>query len=355
MAGKAYDKIVGIDLGNGMVKVRTVDSKNRPYHLVLPSAWAYKKDAGINVHSKTLSVDEFEIDDITYLWGDDVAEISAIKDTYGHDNRYKTEAFRIMAKIVMAKIVADTGIKPTDKIMVVTGVPSGESNTARENEIREAFIGDTKGLHEVSVNGEEQIFKVAYVEVQSQAVASVLGRYLDEDGYVADEEYEHMKVAVIDIGAGTTDLDIVDGLRRQPEYLSVQKGFRDVYDSIRADIRKVYPSHSVTDYELLKAMDRGKTEYKPSKIKSSVDFEKAMNDGIMEVVVDVQQAIMSKWKNQTDLDEILLVGGGANLFEEKLSNVVEGLTIPENFSTSNVEGYYRYGVYLATNGLVGAK
>jgi plasmid segregation protein ParM len=356
---KKYDRVIGIDLGNGLVKVRSVTKEGRLYSLILPSCFAYLKDVGESMNHSSLDIDVYTIDDVQYVWGEDITRVGNLIYTYGHENRYKTEAYKLMAKIVIARIVRDLEIEANEKILIVTGVPSIETGTECEEDIANAFYGEDNGFHEVGVNDEEYTFRIAHVHVTSQALATVIGRYLDEDGSVLDEEYETMKVAVIDIGAGTTDLDIVHELRRQKAYHSVPKGFRDVYESIRAEIRKKYPSHDVHDYEFLKIIEnvqeeikkkgdkaKVKYEYKPSKLKESVDFTKALNDGIKEVVISIQQAIMSKWKNQTDLDEILLVGGSAELFKDYLESIVEGFTIPTNNGDSNVEGYFRLGMAL---------
>lgn len=341
---KKFDRVIAIDLGNGMVKIRAVD-KGKPYIVVLPCAWAYKKDLGDSLSNKKYNLDTYYIDNVAYVWGEDIGELEAskLKVALGHEGRYKSEPYKIMAKIAMAKVVHDLDIQPTERIYLVTGVPSGETNTERENDIQLAFLGDNGGLHEVDVNEDEHLFRIGHVEVMSQPVATVIGRYLDEDGFVGDEDYEDLKVGVIDIGGGTTDLDIVNRLSRQRNYTSIPKGFSDVYNAIREVIKKKYPSHDVSDYELLKCLETKK--YKPSRRAEELDFSEAMDAGISEVVVDIQQAILSHWKNQVDMDEILLIGGSANLFEKRLSNVVSGLTIPENHHISNVEGYFRWGMY----------
>lgn len=345
---KKFDRVIGIDLGNGMVKIRSTDAKGKAYSLVLPCAWAYKKDVGDQVHSKQLKLESFFLNDVEYVWGEDIAELgSKIKVAIGHDGRYKSEPYKIMAQIAMAKAVKDLDVAPTDKIYLVTGVPSQETNTERENDIANAFYGENNGVHEIDVvdeNGvdKELLFRIGHVEVMSQPVATVIGRYLDDEGYIGDEDYQNIKVGVIDIGGGTTDLDIVDQLQRQKNYTSIPKGFSDVYKSIREVIKHEHPSHDVTDYELLECLNE-KT-YKPSRRSSGVDFSNAMDAGIREVSVDIQQAILSNWKDQTDMDEILLIGASVKYFEDNLSNVVSGLTIPENHEVSNVEGYFRWGM-----------
>ncbi len=359
---KEFDRVVGIDLGNGMVKVRSVYKNGKPYSLIVPSCFALEKEVGNSVNRQALAIDTYLIDDIKYVWGEDINRIDKVTATYGHQNRYKTEAYQIMAKIVMARVVRDLEILPNEKILIVTGVPSQETNTACEADIAKAFLGDNGGFHEVSIALDDLTFRVKHVHVTAQALATVIGRFLDDDGTILDPEYETLKVAVIDIGAGTTDLDIVHELRRQNGYHSVKSGFKNVYDSIRACIQQDYPSHVVSDYKLLQAIQEANKkakvpvgvneaevvyEYVPSKLAPPVDFTKALNDGVKEVAMNIQQAIMDKWEEQTNLDEILLVGGGAEFFKQYLDKVVFGITIPENNGDSNVEGYYRLGVSIA--------
>jgi plasmid segregation protein ParM len=340
---KRFDRVVAVDLGNGMVKIRSKSLETGLEYVVnLPTAWAYKRDVASSIHNETLELDTFEINDVEYVWGKDIADVPNIKIAYGHDNRYKSDAYRIMVKIALAKVAHDLKIEPTEKVYLVTGVPSEETNTSKEDEIVEAFMGDNNGIHEVGVNESEHMIKIAHVEVLSQPVATVLGRYLDEDGYEADAEYADLKVAVIDIGGGTTDLDVVHRLQRMQGYSSIPKGFRDVYEYIRKEIQSVHPSHKIHDYKIFKHLD--KKTYKPSKRATEVDFEDAMDKGLDEVAVDIQTEIMNKWRDLTDIDEILLIGASAKLFQDRLAKVITGITIPANHDISNVEGYYRWGM-----------
>lgn len=340
---KRFDRVLAVDLGNGMVKIRSKNFETEMEYVVnLPTAWAYKRDASSSLHTKQLDLDTYEVDGVEYVWGKDIAEVPNIKIAYGHENRYKTEAYKIMVKIALAKAVHELKIEPTESIYLVTGVPSEETGTVKEDEIVEAFMGENNGIHEVGVNESEHMFKIAHVEVLSQPVATVLGRYLDEEGYEADAEYASMKVAVIDIGGGTTDLDVVDGLQRMRGYVSIPKGFRDVYDYIKQEIKEQYPSHNVHDYKLFKSLKSKR--YKPSKRFEEVDFDDAMEKGINDVAIEIQQAIMNSWKDLTDIDEVLLIGASAKLFQDKLAKVITGMTIPANHDISNVEGYYRWGM-----------
>ena len=346
---KGKRRVIGIEVGNGMVKIRSLDAKTGLVYLeVLPSAWAYAKDVAKNsVSDESLQLDVYTIDGVEYVWGKDIGEVDNYKLTYGHENRYRTEQFKIMAKIAMARAVRDLDIHPNEKLLISTNIPSGEStNVEKEEEIISAFMGEVEGFHEVTVNEDEYTFKVFKVEVLSQALATVVGRYLDAQGYVGDEEYENLKVGVIDIGNGTTDLDVIYKLRRLNIFKSIPKGFKDVYTSIGKEINKKYPSHEVKDLKLLKQIKDKDFSYVTGRLRDPIDISKPYKLGLDELVVDIQSSVMTQWKDQSDFDEILLVGASAPSFEEMLKNVVTGLTIPKNYETSNVEGCYRWGMYI---------
>lgn len=360
---KKWDRVIGIDFGNGLIKVVSIMANGEKYILTIPSVYALKSSIGTSMNEASLDLNTYSFDGREYVWGEDIVKIEDIVSTYGHGTaRYKADAFKIMTKIVMARVAWDLGIQPTEKICIITGVPSNQTDTEAEQYIYNAIM-DSNGLHKVDVkdntdNGGEVLFQVDHVEITSQPVATVLGRYLDEEGNVGDEQYENMKVAVIDIGAGTTDFDIIDSLRRLGHLKhSIKNGFRDVYSEMRTVIVNKFGS-DVTDHKLLKTViqkpvkvmirgvEHNAYEYSPSLREEKIDLTKQVNDGIHIVSVAVQQAINEKWKTQSDLDEVLVVGSGVKTFEGKINEIIDGITIPINHGTSPAEGYFRYGVYL---------
>lgn len=352
-----YDRVIGIDLGNGIVKIRSVYKDGKKYRLAIPSVYAFQDEVGEDVHNKKLeSLRTYNLGNATdYVWGEDIKELKRVITTTGQEGRYVSLNFNVMAKIAMARVVEDLGILPTEKILIVTGVPSDETNTMCEEQIAKAFKGEdeTQGIHVVTVTsgGEEKelIFKVSHVEVMGQAVSAVINRYLDDEGYVLDEDYENMKVAVVDIGAGTTDLDIVDCLRRYGTYKSVPSGFTEIYRYMDKAIKVEYPQHEVPDHILKDCLKDKK--YSPTKAKGknserrkAVDLEEAYEQGLTKLLTKIQQGIIKVWSDQTDIDEMLLIGASADDFKEKLEHLISGITVPENPEYANADGYFKSGM-----------
>lgn len=343
-----YDRVIGIDLGNGMVKVYSIYEDGQKYELVIPSVYAFKDEVGEDVHDKKLNLDTYRIDDVDYVWGKDITELSNVIATSGSEGRYITDAFNVMARIVMARAVHDLEISPKENILIVTGVPSDETNTEREEQIARAFKGENDGIHSIPVDfgedddSDKMIFQVANVEVMGQAVSAVLAEYLNDKGFVADERIAKMKVAVVDIGAVTTDLDIVNALRRQGNYKSVPSGFTTIYGYMFKAIKQKYPSHDVPDHMLKECLKN--KEYKPSELKPALDLEPSYKQGVNKLMTKIQQGVVKVWSDQTDIDKILLIGASAEEFEEKLKGLLVGLTIPKKPEMCNAIGYFRMGM-----------
>lgn len=345
---KTYREMA-IDLGNGFVKLRAFTKDGKRYELILPSTWAFLDDVGINTFGEgagvgDIKVDRYTIGDSEYAWGEDVYKLDN-NPTYGIENRYKSEAFMVMARIAMARVVRDCEISLDEEIILTTGLPSGESNTELEQDIRKAFLGEDNGYHDIEINDESYRFHIAHIEVLGQAMSAVVDRYLDDAGYVRDEDYEEIKVGVISIGAGTIDLDVVDALRRQGSNVSTNKGFSDVYKAIRTSIRVDYPTHasSISDYELVHLLEKRK--YSPSRRKKEVDFGDAMDNELNKLVVAMQTAISRAWKDLSSMDEVLMTGASAKVFEDAMDNFIEGITIPENYDTIEVDGMCKWSTY----------
>lgn len=354
-----YDRVIGLDLGNGLVNIRSVHKNGKKYLITLPSAYVKKSSLGESVEGdyEVEGLDFFNIEGIEYAWGkegiEDIKDESILITTNGYQGRYISMAFKRLAKMALAKAYTDLKIKPSEKVLVVTGTPSEEFRKSANKDLVNAI----KGTHDLEVNGEKLLFKIDAVESQSQPIATVFSMYLGEDGYVENEEFEDMKVGVIDIGGGTTDYDVVDKFRRQNVYVSRPKGFQKVYETIRKAIATINPLYKPTDYNILNAIneankkalkDGGEVQYliRTSQREPYVNFTNALNVGLSELAEDIESTVIKKWESQTGFDYIFLVGGSASMFEDKIP-VVSGFTIPEDSGTTNVEGYFRWGMALS--------
>ena len=328
--------VIGLDHGNGWVKIRTATNE-----IVLPSFVARKEEIGDSVIGRSLDVKQYEIPNVkgsTFVWGEDVTKIKDVLSTYGGQNRYNNDVYQALSKFALAEALPDGDV--FDDVLVVTGVPSIEVGTDKERQLREVF----EGAHIVRVNGHDKIIRVGRVVVISQPLGVVLSRYLDDDGYVADDKYEEYSVAVIDIGTGTTDLDHVKALRRiSADCHSIPVGMFDVYKRIAAWVNRQNPSANATPQEVERQFETN--SYEVSK-RVRYDIEEIKEVAIEEVAAEITTAIFQRWKNFDSFDEILITGGGASVLGKKIEKMIPGAVIVDNPQTANAEGFFKYGQFL---------
>jgi len=360
---KTNYRVVGIDVGNGLTNVRSVYPDGSKYILTLPSIYNYASNEGHSLgfmSDSSLSLDHITVDGVEYIWGEDIAYIeNHIETASPSEGRYKTSNFKTFVKIILGKVARDIQIKPDEKILIATGVPSSQTEKEEAVEgLKKAFLGEEgefQGLHKVEVEGEQYIINVSNVIVTSQPLATVFGAYLDDEGTVADPTIPQKKIGVVDIGGGTTDLDtILPNLRRAPRPHSEDSGFNDVYTAIREHISNENNAQiKVNDYILLdiinkaeaKAKEEGKEPvyiFKGSDRQKEVDFTKVYKNALVQLGRTINGAIFEQWKDFKSFDIIFMTGGSA----ERVAPYVEILdepVFPEDTGLSNVEGYYRYG------------
>ncbi|MCP8969744.1 plasmid segregation protein ParM domain-containing protein [Ectobacillus ponti] len=326
-------KVLVLDHGNGKMKLRSSLHKS-----TTPSLVAFKKDVGKSFTGDQLQVSEYETEMGQFVWGDDVSAVQAVYPTYGFQNRYKDTMYRTLTKIALATLAQKSYVQPHDEVVVVTGVPSNEVDTSAVTDLQAAFTG----RHEVIVDGKPVHVNVVQTIVIPQPVGTVMSRYLDEDGFVAQDRYEDIRVGIIDIGTGTTDLDSINGLRRE-EHKSIAAGMKDVYQIIADYVNSENPNAKVEYYHIEPYFAEG--IYKISE-RHSVNFEAVKMAAVFEVAEKIKTGIKNAWKTFDRFDEILLTGGGAKLFENAIRLLVEDVVVTADPQQDNAEGMYRYGAFV---------
>jgi len=360
---KKITRVVGIDAGNGLTNIRSVYPDGSPYALTLPSIYNLAGNEGASLgfdSGEPLRLERFTIDGVEYIWGEDIARVDNPKETASTlQNRYLTSNFKTLAKIILGKVAKDIELKPTEYILVSTGVPSNQTNNENAVQgIKKAFLGDSAeypGLHKLDVDGTEYIINVAEVIVTAQPLATVFSVYLDENGKVSDPSIPKKKIGVVDIGGGTTDLDtVLPGLRRAPAPISETFGFNDVYRKIRNYISEKNKAQiKVNDYILLDIIQKAEAEaeekgtdpvyiYKGSDKQVEVDFTKVYRDALVDLGSSINAAISEKWTDLKSFDLTFMTGGSAKRIAPYVE-VLDKPDFPKDPGLSNVEGYYRFG------------
>lgn len=358
---KKINRVIGIDLGNGLTNVRSTYEDGSPYLLTLPSVFALADKVGdaFGGAGAEYELDTIEVGGTKYVWGKDVYMLPIITTASKSETRYKTENYKKFVKIVLGMVAKDIELSPSEQVYISTGVPANQTGNDSVRYIKEAFLGDSedfKGLHRVTVNGEEYTINVAEVSVTSQPLATVLSVYLNDKGRVKEKDLARMKVGIIDIGGGTLDLDTLINFNRQEDEKSEAIGFRDIYRAINLYLKKESKGKeiAVNDYVLLniiqeaerKAEEEGTSPvyvYQHSAKTDPIDFTKAYIDALEQVGMKMNSTISDQWSDSDSFDRMFLVGGSAKRLAPYIE-VLQNPDFPQDPGLSNVEGYYNFGM-----------
>ncbi|MEF7565970.1 plasmid segregation protein ParM [Bacillus infantis] len=330
--------IVGLDHGNGWVKVKTATNQ-----VVLPSYIARKDSIGEGITGKSLDIKEYESGNAkgeVFIWGNDVVKSEKLLSTYGSQDRYKQKYYSLLNEFALTEVLSDLEMDVLENVWVITGVPSEEKGTSVEEDLEKSLMG----AHLIKVNGEDKIIKVSKVVILPQPVGTVMSLYLDEKGYVANEAYETDSVGIIDLGTGTSDLDHINELRRnEDDSLSIPLGMFDVYKRIEKYIKKQNPNADVTPQKV--EAQFSSDSYVISK-RAAVDITEVKEKALEEVAMDIKNAITQQWKTWDRFDSIIITGGGASTLGRKLKQLIDDAAPVKESQTANATGFYRYGEFL---------
>lgn len=337
--------IIGIDHGNGHVKARANTIK-----LNLPSAYARPTDFGEEFTNKHTSYDLntytlAKYDGESFVWGPDVTKSPHLINTYTGENRYKQKPYKVLSEIALSELVPD-GINVINGALVVTGCPSREKGTELEKELIDVY----RGGHVVSKDGQSVIINVKDVEVLPQPLGTVMDQYLDDDGFVIDEDYEKMYVGVIDLGSGTTDLDGVRELRRQKSDMhTIPIGLIGAYQEIARIINEKKPNLNATYQEVEVQIRAGNEVFVRSQRATFDEFVEVKQRVFRQLADDLITAILNKWPDRSKFDRLLLTGGGACVPElaKAFKQWESDLIVVDNGQFANANGFYKYGKLLA--------
>jgi plasmid segregation protein ParM len=324
--------VVGLDHGNGFVKVQGAKKK-----LVLPSYIGEFAKVGTSYNDVAdLKLNEYTHADYkkeTYVWGEDVQQVSGAISTYGQNNRYKNKFYQLISLFAIYEALGAG--KTFDDVLVITGVPSDEKGTSAEQDLIDGLIG----LH--NINGKK--INIVEVIVLPQPLGTVMSLYLDNEGYIKESSYQTGRIGITDIGTGTTDLDVVVNLRRQDEYTSVPFGMRDIF----TNVEKYLKTKGVKNISIPRIEDGWKLGVYTESARHTHSFGEYKKKALEDVFKHIEEGINKHWKDLRQFDKIILTGGGATTFRQQFDSFLDDIyEIPKNPQTANVEGFYNYGKYV---------
>jgi plasmid segregation protein ParM len=323
--------IIGFEAANSFVKICS-DREEEVYPNTVRKIEVFEQE--FDVIDKVKEDKEFRFEGNTYVVGE--RTMNFLSSSSRNIDRYKSSQYRLESILAIARHVRNG-----DDVIAVTGLPAAHYNSpTAKNDIIESLKGD----YSLAINNVRTDFTISKVHVVLQPVGTITALVIDNDLTIKDKALMKATKCVIDIGWGTSDVAIMDGMKII-DTIPVDIAMRDAYESIEKGIKKEYADLRDYTFDWLKLEDQlreGDTfrpylgkEYDVKKIKKDA-FEYTAN------------AIMAKIKNRVTLNDFeatIFTGGGIQSLSTFMKSNLEGvnaLRVSEP-QKMNARGFYIYG------------
>lgn len=324
--------ILSIDLGYGYTKGVGPDN----LHFSFPSVIGTAEDirfATDLIHGGEERVVKYK--DWRFFYGEQAVLQSRVQSTIFDRSRVHDDTYKML---FVAALVELTKCRPNAKrLKVVTGLPVDFFGDRPE------VIKSFEGAYRVTADRAIQI-NVDSVFVAPQPFGSLFRELLNEAGKIANHDIERGRVGIIDVGTFTTDFVVADELRYiQRLSGSARIGWSKVINQVQQALGDMY-ALELMPHEVDRAVQAQEVRVRGEPL--------SLEALIRPAVTDIQTAIIARardlWGAATNLDMILVSGGGGPHLYDAIHNVYPHALLLDNAFWANVEGLYRFGQRPAT-------
>lgn len=334
--------VMGIDHGNGYFKGYSSHVK----HIIRPSGFLTKESSlreDATGAGDAEEYDEFEsslCEGERYVWGNEVNTAKGkFLSTYTTEDRYTQKYYKLLSQFGLASLIKEE--EGSFDILLVTGCPSREKGTKREEELIRIF----KDKHVVLMNDAQKIINVKECKVFPQPLGSILDLYIDEAGNVIRDEIGTSYIGIVDIGSGTTDCDGIDALKAIPDDRhTIRVGVHEIYQRLADYINSVNPDAYATPQTVEAQFDSD--VYKASK-RLVIPIKEVKERIVRETAEYLINELQVRWRNRSKFDMIILTGGGAKIMEPWFKDFIKDIHVTEDYQISNARGFFKFGLLIA--------
>lgn len=324
--------VIGYEVANSFVKIRSRRGEDI-YPNTLRRIEPFEMD--LDLQSGRPRYTYYTIGKDTYVAGERSLKTD-ISSSSRDSDRYDTPEFFAESLIAISQHA-----EHEDELVIVTGLPVNHFQDGKSKEKLLRLLG---GEHRIYVNGRIKTFYIRKVLVILQPIGTLTSLIFDLDGFIVNQKLVKTTKVIIDIGWGTTDVAILDGLRlirQEPvdmamldAYLNIERAMRHEFDYIK--------DRNIPLFKLEEQL-RDSDSYIGWDQKFNV---KAIKARAFEITAST---IMSQIKNKvtlSDYDQIIFTGGGVSALKIYLKAQLEdkkNIYMPSNTQMANATGFYVYG------------
>ena len=307
---------VGIDIGYGDVKVAT--STGREFSF--PSHTAEIDDPAMLANDmKERVINE---QGRHYLIGHDATISRNVRQVHIDSSRIETLDFRLLGKHCLSQIGSKHAV-------ITTGLPVKDFQRSRRK------------LQEVVQGWSDRGHKLTVKRIVPQPLGTFCDVALAGGKGEIDERFRGAKVAIIDIGSGTTDLiEIYDGQLNPSTYTSDAFAVSAAMKIVRNQLL-IKHNAEFDISEIPGVVAKGSFENRGKE----VSIGSFVREAKRHVVLNALALARRLWGDLRTFRYVLVTGGGAAFLRDELRHHIaeSQLLIPDNPASSNARGY----LYLA--------
>lgn len=351
-----------IDVGFGYTKIF---SNIKPGSAVIPSAVSTTPMVSPGNMKATADLDSeelvVEIDgEMSYVGARALIDMTPTKKRTRNSDRANDPISKVLFRTAVALSLPDIDGE-FDNVHVVTGLPNRDYGTQIHKDL-EAFLLEpfTIKFHINKTTCIEKRINVSKVTIYHQPLGSYTydqyryGDIAQGESVVTFKENAVENIGIIEIGQQTTDFAIIvrGEITERGRTIGSVPGVNEVYSELEPLIEKKVLATKKNGFVTVKEVDLDKAiltkVFKESK--HDHDVEEEVKFAVQEVATPMISYIFDKWGGQLErLDQVLISGGGAELFEEALTNEFQMRTdqtfsVVEDSQYANILGYYMRAV-----------
>ncbi|KKM08954.1 hypothetical protein SY88_21085 [Clostridiales bacterium PH28_bin88] len=330
---------VGVDMGFGWTKVWSDHSYQK-----FPAVVARGNDRNLARITETFKPSDMVLDvEITnqstgvtghYFIGD-----LAIRE--GEQPTYiwsKNKAADDMSLACLATSLALVARNDHQDFYVITGLPVAHFGTQLKEDFQQALKGNKFTVRFLSgrLQGRSKEIRILSAKVFPQGYGVYLDQLLDAGGRIAATEYL-APTGILDIGFKTTDVVFVNDM--QPVDRSsfpLELGMSWAYEQVQ--------KHLNNGYDIQKSLEEMEIIFQEKQVRINKEYKRIdpwIETAYRALTDRLKNEIARKWTNTTDLDNIVIAGGGGLALYDYLDYPQK--VLPPDAQFSNAKGFWKAG------------
>ncbi len=337
---------IGMDIGYGVVKAIMSDETT----ITFPSVMGHARDIKFQTDeiARLHPGDQLQDDDGYWFIGDLAltqllpGSLLRLRGRTANEATMGNAFRRRLAKAVIGKLLAGNKEGNIVHLRIGSGLPVDHMGDA--DDLKRALLGQ----HLINTDSANFIANITEVMVMPQPYGCVFAHTLTPTGEI-NRQHVWARTGVCDVGTYTVDVTLDDnGEYIDSESGSVEGGVYTAHERIASVLEQRH--RQKMPYKIVEQVLRTGTFVARGE---QVDMADEVEEALSELRSATVSLISEKWKSGTNVDLILLCGGGAELVFDVVHEAFPQTRLVKHAQLANARGYLNYAIFRENEALRG--